>query len=64
MPRKGVIPILIEDKMWCCPKCYNNLLHKWIKYPFIKTPLSWGLSECKSCGAKLNWDALRGGERA
>lgn len=25
MPKK---PDCIEDKMWCCPVCDNNLLHK------------------------------------
>ena len=35
IPKK---PDCIEDKIWCCPVCDNNLLHKWIKYPTMLTP--------------------------
>ena len=52
IPKK---PDCIEDKMWCCPVCDNNLLHKWIKYPTSLMPKSQGLSHCMSCGQKLDW---------
>ena len=48
-------PDCIEDKMWCCPVCDNNLLHKWIKYPTWLMPKSEGLPHCMSCGQKIDW---------
>ena len=53
IPKK---PYLIEDKMWCCPVCDNNLLHKWIKYPTLLMPKSEGLPHCMSCGQKIDWN--------
>lgn len=52
IPRK---PIDIEDKMWCCPKCYNNLMRKWVKYPVKLMPKSSGLPYCMSCGQAIDW---------
>ena len=52
IPKK---PYCAEDKMWCCPVCDNNLLHKWIKYPTKLMPKSEGLPHCMSCGQKLDW---------
>ena len=52
IPKK---PDCIEDKMWCCPVCDNNLLHKWIKYPTRLMPKSQGLSHCMSCGQAIDW---------
>ena len=52
MPKK---PYCIEDKMWCCPVCDNNLLHKWIKYPTRLMPKSQGFSHCASCGQAIDW---------
>ena len=48
-------PVCIEDKMWCCPVCDNNLLHKWIEYPTWLMPKSEGLPHCMSCGQKIDW---------
>lgn len=52
IPKK---PDCIEDKMWCCPVCDNNLLHKWIEYPTRLMPKSEGLPHCMSCGQKIDW---------
>ena len=52
IPKK---PDCIEDKMWCCPVCDNNLLHKWIKYPTRLMPKSEGLPHCMSCGQAIDW---------
>ena len=49
-------PDCIEDKMWCCPVCYNNLLHKWVKYPTELMPKTEGLPYCMSCGQKIDWN--------
>ena len=48
-------PELIEGKMWTCPCCDNNLMHKWLKYPTELMPLSEGLPYCLSCGQKIDW---------
>lgn len=48
-------PYCIEDKMWCCPICDNNLLHKWIKYHTKIMPKSEGLPHCMSCGQAIDW---------
>ena len=52
VPRK---PVDVEDKMWCCPSCYNNLLYKWVKYPEKLMPKSSGLPYCMSCGKAIDW---------
>lgn len=52
IPKK---PICVEDKMWCCPVCYNNLLNKWVKYPTKLVPKSAGLPYCLSCGQTIDW---------
>lgn len=52
IPKK---PYCVEDKMWCCPVCDNNLLHKWIKYPTRLMPKSQGFSHCTSCGQAIDW---------
>ena len=52
IPKK---PDCIEDKIWCCPVCDNNLLHKWIKYPTMLMPKSEGLPHCMSCGQTIDW---------
>ena len=52
IPKK---PDCIEDKMWCCPVCDNNLLHKFIKYPTRLMPKSEGLPHCMSCGQAIDW---------
>lgn len=52
IPKK---PDCIEDKMWCCPVCDNNLLHKWIKYPTRLMPKSEGFPHCMSCGQAIDW---------
>ena len=52
IPKK---PDCIEDKMWCCPVCNNNLLHKWIKYPTRLMPKSEGFPHCMSCGQAIDW---------
>lgn len=52
IPKK---PDCIEDKMWCCPVCDNNLLPKWIKYPTRLMPKSEGLPHCMSCGQAIDW---------
>lgn len=49
-------PELIEGKMWTCPCCDNNLMHKWLKYPTELMPLSEGLPYCMACGQKILWD--------
>ena len=48
-------PICVEDKMWCCPECDNNLLNKWVKYPTKLVPKSAGLPYCMSCGQAIDW---------
>ena len=48
-------PDCIEDKMWCCPVCYNNLLPKWVEYPNKLMPKTAGLPHCMSCGQKIDW---------
>ena len=48
-------PELIEGKMWTCPCCDNNLMHKRLKYPTELMPLSEGLPYCLSCGQKIDW---------
>ena len=52
IPKK---PYCIEDKMWCCPVCDNNLLHKWVKYPTELMPKTEGLPYCMSCGQRIDW---------
>lgn len=52
IPKK---PKLIEDKMWTCPVCNNNLLNKWIKYPTELMPKSKGFPRCMSCGQAIDW---------
>lgn len=52
IPKK---PYCVEDKMWCCPVCDNNLLHKRIKYPTRLMPKSQGFSHCTSCGQAIDW---------
>ena len=53
IPKK---PYCIEDKMWCCPVCYNNLLPKWVEYPTELMPKTEGLPHCMSCGQKIDWN--------
>ena len=48
-------PVCIEDKMWCCPVCYNHLLPKWVEYPHKLMPKTAGLPYCMSCGQKIDW---------
>ena len=48
-------PVDVEDKMWCCPSCYNNLLNKWVKYPEKLMSKSYGLPYCMSCGKAIDW---------
>lgn len=55
IPKK---PTCIEDKMWCCPKCYNNLMRKWKKYPTELNDISEGFNYCMSCGQRLYWSDL------
>lgn len=55
IPKK---PICIEDKMWCCPKCDNNLMNKWVKYPTKLVPKSAGLPYCLSCGQRIDWSEV------
>ena len=52
IPKK---PELIEGKMYTCPCCDNNLMHKWLKYPTELMPLSEGLPYCMACGQKIDW---------
>lgn len=52
IPKK---PDCIEDKMWCCPVCYNNLLPKWVEYPHKLMPKTEGLPHCMSCGQAIDW---------
>ena len=52
IPKK---PDCIEDKMYCCPVCDNNLMYKWIKYPTRLMPKTEGLPHCMSCGQKIDW---------
>ena len=52
IPKK---PDCIEDKMYCCPVCDNNLMHKWIKYPTRLMPKTEGLPHCMSCGQAIDW---------
>ena len=52
IPKK---PDCIEDKMWCCPVCDNNLLPKWIKYPTKLMPKAEGFPHCMSCGQAIDW---------
>ena len=52
IPKK---PICIEDKMWVCPVCDNNLLNKWVKYPTKLVPKSAGLPYCLGCGQAIDW---------
>ena len=50
-------PILIEDKMWTCPVCYNNLQFKYKRYP---TELNGrGFDRCLACGQKIDWSVIR-----
>ena len=48
-------PVYIGDNRWCCPKCYNKLLTKWVKYPKKLLPKSSGLPYCMSCGQAIDW---------
>jgi hypothetical protein len=48
-------PVCVEDKMWCCPNCYNNLLFKWEKYPTILNDKSKGLDHCLACNQRIDW---------
>lgn len=54
IPKK---PILIEDKMYCCPNrgCFNNLLFKYERYPDILNPKT-GLRYCLGCGQRIDWE--------
>ena len=51
-------PICIEDKMWVCPVCSNNLLNKWVKYPTKLVPKSAGLPYCLNCGQAIDWSDI------
>ena len=48
-------PYCVEDKMWCCPVCYNNLLSKWIIYNIELMSKSNGLPYCLNCGQAIDW---------
>lgn len=47
-------PTLIEDKMYMCPVCYNNLMFKWAVYPTVKNTHI-GLRFCLGCGQAIDW---------
>lgn len=53
-------PILIEDKMWTCPICGNNLMHKYKKYPTLKYTKKDALTFCLSCGCGIDWAEVGG----
>lgn len=54
IPKK---PILIEDKMYCCPNkgCWNNLLFKYKVYPNVLNEKK-GLRFCLACGQRIDWE--------
>ena len=53
IPKK---PEIIEDKMWVCPSCNNNLLWLYEEYPEKKTELNKGLPFCLNCGQAIDWE--------
>lgn len=55
-------PVLIEDKMWICPMCGNNLMHKYKKYPTVKNTKEDALTFCLSCGRRIDWEDVKGDE--
>lgn len=55
VPKK---PVCIEDKMWTCGRCQNNLMFKWSRYPDILMPKEAGGSYCMECGQKIDWSEL------
>ena len=52
IPKK---PICIEDKMWTCPSCDNNLMWKWEEYPNKLMPKEYGNKACLCCGQAIDW---------
>ena len=48
-------PKAVEDKIWCCPTCWNNLLQIWSEYPTKKMELDRGLPYCLGCGQAIDW---------
>lgn len=55
VPKK---PILIEDRMYKCCGCTNNLMFKYSRYPDILMPKEAGGEYCMVCGQKIDWGDL------
>lgn len=51
-------PVCIEDKMWTCPCCGNNLMFKWSRYPDILMPKEAGEAYCMACGQAIDWTVI------
>lgn len=51
-------PILIEDKMYQCPVCHNNLMFKYSRYPDILMPREAGTNHCSCCVQKIDWSEV------
>lgn len=51
-------PVCIEDKMWECRRCGNNLMYKWSRYPDILMPKEAGGNYCMNCGQKIDWSVI------
>lgn len=49
-------PEAVEDKIWCCPSCWNNLMQIWSEYPTKKMEFNRGLPYCLGCGQKIDWE--------
>lgn len=51
-------PVCVEDKMWSCPTCINNLMFKYARYPDILMPKEAGGKYCSCCGQAIDWSVI------
>lgn len=51
-------PVCIEDKMWICACCKNNLMFKYSRYPDILMPKEAGGNYCMDCGQAIDWGII------
>lgn len=51
-------PVLVEDKMYQCCSCCNNLMFKYSRYPDILMPKEAAGDYCMECGQKIDWSEL------
>jgi hypothetical protein len=54
--QEPVKPEAVEDKIWCCPSCWNNLMQIWSEYPTKKMEFNRGLPYCLGCGQAIDWE--------